>query len=157
MATIKDISDFIIRNFDTDGHNSLIILKHQKLLYYSQAWHLAFYGKPLFEGKFQAWVHGPVNREIYDVYKDYKGQFDRLALDDLISKDSIPNLTIQEKAHMGGILEVYGGFTGFQLEALTHEEEPWLKAREGYGEYDRCEVEIDEKLMESYYKKRIEN
>ena len=35
-------------------------LKLQKLMYYSQAWHLALRDIPLFNEDFQAWVHGPV-------------------------------------------------------------------------------------------------
>ena len=41
--------------------------------YYAQAWYLVNKGKNkrLFIGKFEAWVHGPVNRE--DVYKRQGG------------------------------------------------------------------------------------
>jgi len=32
---------------------------------------------------------------------------------------------------------------------------PWVKARIGYGSYDRCEAGIDEELMASFYAARL--
>lgn len=46
--------------------------KLQKLCYYAQAWHCAFYkNKPLFENRIEAWVHGPVSPELYYRYYNY--------------------------------------------------------------------------------------
>jgi hypothetical protein len=52
-----------------------------------QAWHLAFYQKPLFDGKFQAWIHGPVNREIYDRFKENKLLYSTVDCDDLLDRN----------------------------------------------------------------------
>ena len=46
-----------------DGH-WLDAMGLQKLLYYTQAWHLAIKGRPLFEGQFEAWPEGPVLPEV---------------------------------------------------------------------------------------------
>ena len=35
-------------------------MKLEKLVYYSQAWSLAWDGEPLFNDDFQAWANGPV-------------------------------------------------------------------------------------------------
>ncbi|MFM9718924.1 Panacea domain-containing protein, partial [Streptomyces galilaeus] len=43
-----------------------------KVLYFAHAWHLAKYGKPLVAQPFEAWRHGPVNRVVYDQYKEYR-------------------------------------------------------------------------------------
>lgn len=153
MATIKDVSDYIILRFTSQDNHDLNTLKHQKLLYYVQAWHLAFTGEKMFDGKFQAWVHGPVNREIYDVYKDTKGLYSYFSSTDALQEK--PQLTISDVAHIENVMEIYGGFSAFQLETMTHEEEPWLKARDGFNSYQRCEVNIDESLMSSYYKQRL--
>ena len=45
--------------------------KLQKLLYYTQGFHLAIYGVPLFEEKLIAWEHGPVVKEVYDKFKEF--------------------------------------------------------------------------------------
>ena len=44
--------------------------KLQKLCYYAQAWHYALCGTPLFDADFEAWVHGPVNRDIWNYFRD---------------------------------------------------------------------------------------
>ncbi len=80
-AKLLDVCDYIILQV-TEAEESLNSLKLHKLLYYVQAWHLAFYGEPLFEGKFQAWIHGPVNKEIYR-------RFNKRSLYDEIEQEDI--------------------------------------------------------------------
>jgi uncharacterized phage-associated protein len=130
-------------------------LKLQKLLYYVQAWHLAFYQKPLFDGKFQAWIHGPVNREIYDRFKENKLLYSTVDCDDLLDRNI--NETIDEKTqeHINNILESYARFSGTELEIMTHREDPWLEARKGFSPMERCENEISEQTMKSYYSNRL--
>ncbi len=45
-------------------------LKVQKLLYYIQGYHLAYFDEPVIEDDFEAWVHGPVSRRLFDRLKD---------------------------------------------------------------------------------------
>lgn len=44
-------------------------MKLHRLLYYSQAWHLAWEGKPLFDDEIQAWANGPVVASIYELHR----------------------------------------------------------------------------------------
>ena len=44
----------------------------QKALYYIQGFHFAFYRTFLFSEDCQAWTHGPVYRDIYFRYRDYR-------------------------------------------------------------------------------------
>jgi len=155
MASITDVSDYIIHRLNADGESDLNALKLQKLLYYVQAWHLAFYGKPLFEEKFQAWVHGPVNRTIYDRYKDQKYMFSAITASDIVNPGFEKELSEAERLHIGSVLDVYARYSPTQLEYLTHREDPWLDARKGAGQYQRSENTLDEKLMEAYYKARL--
>ena len=53
------------------------------------------------------------------------------------------------------VLDVYAGFTGTQLEELTHREDPWLKARGDRHPAERCSDEISEEVMMAYYSARI--
>ena len=152
MTTINDVCDYIISKVAQDG---LSLLKLQKLLYYSQAWYLAFDKGQLFCGRFQAWVHGPVNREIYDRFRGGKGLYDAVSIDDIRPDFSYENIIPEQKAHIDAVLSVYCKFTGDQLEAMTHAEEPWTMARGGIPLHQRCEKEMDEELMGRFYKARL--
>ena len=149
-VSIQDVVDYIIGQFaDEDG--SLSILKLQKLLYYAQSWNLAFDRGPLFAGKFQAWVHGPVNRQVYDRFKDTHSLFSPLSQRDIRSSFDPEALPAEVKNHVADILEAYGSFSGTQLENMTHEEAPWVEARGELKTFERCEIEIDEGVMRDFY------
>lgn len=42
-------------------------MKLQKLVYYCQAWHLAWEGRALFPEAIHAWASGPVHPELYEL------------------------------------------------------------------------------------------
>jgi len=155
MFNIHDICDYIILRLRAEEGSDLNHLKLQKLLYYSQAWYLAFGFGSLFNGKFQAWIHGPVNRDVYNRFRDTKYMYSDVGINDVINQNVVNELNSQAKMHIDTILDSYAKYTPSQLEAMTHEEDPWILARKGFGENQRCEVEIDEKLMEQYYKQRL--
>lgn len=154
MYSVFVISDYLIFSSKIEGRFNLSVLKHQKLLYYVQAWYLAFYGTKLFDSDFEAWVHGPVNKEIYDRYKESKYIFSELSLDD-ITNDSFKDLSDDVKLHIDTILDSYGKYTASELERMTHEEKPWIEARVGLNEYERGDVIINPKTIETYYKARL--
>lgn len=151
---INDVCNYIILKTKNAGE-SLSVLKLQKLLYYSQAWHLAFYGEPLFEGRFQAWVHGPVSREIYDRFAGTKSLYSEVTLKDVPEDFDLNSVPEGKQNHIDDILEAYAKYRGSQLEEMSHHEEPWLEARRGYRSSERCEKEISEETMRQYYAKRI--
>lgn len=152
--TLDDAADYIILK-TTEGGVSLNLLKLQKLVYYSQAWHLALYERPLFNGRFQAWVHGPVSRELYDRYKATKSLYSPVTSEDIRSGFNPDQLTDEGKHHIDEVLEVYAKYSGSQLEDLTHRETPWIQARKGFPPSARCENEIDENVMKTYYASQI--
>jgi uncharacterized phage-associated protein len=149
-TNIQDVVDYIIGQFaDEDG--SLSILKLQKLLYYIQAWHLAFGRGPLFAGRFQAWVHGPVNRQVYDRFKDTHSLFATVSRESIRKGFDASVLPSEVRDHIDEILEAYGQFSGVQLENMTHEEAPWLEARGSLKSFERCEADLSEKTMQEFY------
>lgn len=96
----------------------------QKALYYIQGFYYAFYGTFLFPEDCQAWVHGPVYREIYFRYRDY--QFDP------IKKTGIFDVSIfsaSEKAIFDSVSDSICCYSGKILEHFTHNETPWLFTR----------------------------
>lgn len=154
MQDINKVCDYVIFRLKSEDEYTCTNLKLQKLLYYIQAWHLALKSEPLFRGKFQAWIHGPVSREIYNRFKDTKSLYSEIVISD-IKGDDFNNLEEEIKKHIDTVLETYAGFTSYELEKMTHDEEPWITARNGYQPTQRCEVEIDEQIMERYYKARL--
>lgn len=154
LASIDTVCDYIIFRLKKEDEVSLSNLKLQKLLYYVQAWNLAFFGTHIFEGRFQAWIHGPVNRVIFDRFRDVKTIYSEMDINDIMS-DDFSKLLDDAKNHIDNVLEIYADYSGVQLEFMTHNEQPWVNAREGYAPAERCEVEIDERLMKSYYASRL--
>jgi uncharacterized phage-associated protein len=152
--TIDECANYIIYKVTEDGR-PLNVLKLQKLAYYAQAWHLAYHEKRLFQGAFQAWVHGPVNWALYTRFRNSHQLYGAVTIQDLprgFNPDSIPEA---ERSLIDAVLDAYGGFSGSQLEELTHREDPWVRARGGLGPTERCETPIDERLMGAYYRARI--
>lgn len=96
----------------------------QKALYYIQEFYYAFYNTFLFTEECEAWVHGPVYREVYFKYRDYR--FDPIAksqyFDDLVLNSS-------KKAIFDGVIHNFCCYSGKVLEQFTHNETPWLVAR----------------------------
>lgn len=151
---IHDATDYIILKTTAEAGVRLNLLKLQKLLYYVQAWHLAFYDKPLFAGQFQAWIHGPVNRELYDRYSSTKILYSEVAEQDIHPTFDLNRLSQQERIHIDTVLEVYAKCTGSQLEEMTRSEDPWIEARQGYEPNQRCEVYIREETIRNYYTRK---
>lgn len=152
---LKETCDYIIARVceDTRGISPL---KLQKLLYYVQAWHLALYDKTFFDGKFQAWIHGPVNRAIYDRFAEQYSLYTPIYPKDLRDFSEEHHFTQEECEFLNAVLNAYAGFSGDQLEELTHREQPWIEARAGIPANRRCENEISERTMAVFYASQTE-
>lgn len=152
---IHDATDYLITQVRESGE-SLSNLKLQKLMYYVQAWSLAFDGKKFFDGEFQAWVHGPVSREIYDRFASAKSLYAEITEEDIREEFTPASLTDDERKHIDNVLSVYGKLSGPQLEEMTHSELPWIEARGRLRSWERCENTISSISMERFYKARLE-
>jgi uncharacterized phage-associated protein len=129
-------------------------LKLQKLLYYSQAWRLAIIGEPLFDERIEAWVHGPVVPPVFGTFKHFRASpIDTIPFEGSI-ESSDRDHSIQE--HISEILDVYAGFSGGQLESLTHQESPWLEARKGLAADEPSNNVISHDSMRTFYRTRLE-
>lgn len=153
---INDATDYLIVKL-VEGGAFLNVLKLHKLLYYCQAWHLAFNKRPLFENyNFQAWVHGPVSRAVYDRFLGSKSMYSNLSMEDIRAGFDPRSLAESDRALIDAVLESYGHLSGDQLEAMTHVEDPWLEARAGLPASARSEVIISNNTMMEYYARRLE-
>lgn len=151
---MKKITIFDVANWFL-SKESMSPKKLQKIVYYAYSWFLTLMNESesdlsnkLFNSRIEAWVHGPVFPELYRRYKD-KG-WGAIVLDEKLPTFEDDVLDIFEQ-----VWEVYGGYTGNQLESITHQEEPWIKARDGCNEYDICKNEITDKSIFSYYIERV--
>ncbi len=96
----------------------------QKALYYIQGFHYAFFGKYVFVEDCEAWVHGPVYRDIYERYSSY--HFDPI---DGSQKSDDSVFTDSEKTVIDGVIQNICCYSGKTIERFTHSESPWLKTR----------------------------
>lgn len=146
------LAGYILKNYGPMSH-----LKLQKLLFYCDAYHLAYFDKDLIGESFEAWVHGPVNRTVFNGLKDKSLLYSDLAYqDDGLDVDNQFNLlTSDQKDLIKNILDNLSSWTGIELEAATHHEKPWMEARVGYGEADKCNEVISKETTKLFYKKDL--
>lgn len=143
------LSDYIVKHYGPMSH-----LKLQKLLFYCDAYNLAYFDKELITDRFEAWVHGPVSRKVYNSLKDKSILYSDLAyIDDGEDVDGkINNLASSQVELLKSVLDTLSTWTGRELEVATHKERPWIEARKGYAEADLCCVEISKEITKQYYK-----
>lgn len=114
MTTANDVMTYIRRTFPTYGR-----VQRQKVLYYAQAWHLVWHGRPLYPDVIHAYEMGPVVEDArhHDIAMDGP----------MASHVDTPSLSEGEKATIDAVFAYYGQFTGTQLIARTHSESPWKR------------------------------
>ena len=137
--------------------------KLQKLLYYIYSWHMVLTAENstddelkrsrIFNATFEAWVHGPVDRDVYNKYKEFGY--------DVIQKSGFENvefsLNEDEIDSINQVLEVYGDMNGNELEYLTHNETPWINARGNVRPLDLCSTTLNDSIIYTYYISKLEN
>ena len=98
-------------------------LKLQKLVYYAQGIHLAYYGKPIFKDVIKAWTFGPVIPTLYNAYKEHGA-----------SGISVPesfnpkNIDKKMRDFLDEIYKVFGQFSAGRLSDFTHTDQCWKDA-----------------------------
>lgn len=152
-ATIHNIADYLISKADAEAGDNVTHLKVQKLAYYAQAWYLALRDAQLFENDFEAWVHGPVARELYDRLQG--NGWNPLSAEHMVTAPT-EELEAEIVSFLDEIWDVYGQYTAKALEDLTHQEAPWLEAREGLSPIERSEKVILQDTMKRYYRELAE-
>jgi uncharacterized phage-associated protein len=139
MVTVFDVAEFILRE-----QGEMTAMKLQKLVYYSQAWHIAWDDDVLFENKIEAWRDGPV---CPDLWREHANQF-RI---NRISRGRPSELSDREKKNIRKVLKFYGHRSAQWLSDLTHKEAPWRNARRGCAPNAASDAEITQRAMCEYY------
>lgn len=113
MTRAIDVLAYITDQYKSRKRRTLGDVQGQKLLYYSQAWALAWDGVPLFDDEIQAWKMGPV------VPKVWKSP----------ETGSADALTPDERTTVDAVIGYYGDESGSALSEKAHQESPWREAR----------------------------
>ena len=146
-------SDYILKHYGPMSH-----LKLQKLIFYCDAYCLAYFDKELVTDQFEAWVHGPVSRKVYNRLKDKSILYSDLIYSKKEGEDvdvEFGKLTQDQQDLILSVLGDLSKWTGIELEAATHKEKPWLEARKGYSEADKFNELISKDTTRLFYKTEI--
>lgn len=127
-----------------ERHRLLPEMKVQKLLYYAQAWSLAWTGRALFPDEIEAWVDGPVVRSVW-VERRHGGAE---GVGDV-------NLTEDEMAVIDAVHHHYGRLSGPELSARTHAERAWLEARGDLSPEQPSRRPISQHTMRRTYTEQV--
>lgn len=141
MASVFDTAKYILESI-----GPMTAMKLQKLCYYSQAWSLVWDEEELFSEDFEAWANGPVVKELYDQHR----KMFKVDLRTFSQGDS-GNLNDIQKETIDKVLSFYGDKTAQWLSSLTHQEQPWVVARDGFEPMEYCNVVITKASMAEYY------
>jgi len=148
MANVFDVAEYVLSMLGETP-----TMKLQKLVYYCQAWSLAWDGIPLFEEDFEAWMNGPVCPVLY---QEHKGIFNvsHGFFKSHISDD--PNFSQENIDSMNIVISDYGNKAPYWLSELTHMENPWRLARHGFSVGEHSNNIITKESMQIYYEGLID-
>jgi Uncharacterized phage-associated protein len=142
MANVFDVAKYVLNKT-----GEISTMKLQKLVYYCQAWSLAWDEVPLFEEDFQAWANGPVCVPLFDFHR---GKF-VINTDFLSDKANIDHLSKTQRETIDAVLEDLGDKESQWLSNLTHMEAPWKNARKGIPPGIRGDQIISKADIQEYY------
>jgi uncharacterized phage-associated protein len=143
VATIDDVAAAVLTVL-----GRMTTKKLQKLVYYSQAWHLARNGVRLFPDEIQAWREGPVVRTLYDRH--------RTKYEVHTWPDGDPTrLRDDELTTVRWVAATYGRFSAESLSRMTHAESPWRVARGLVPEGEPSQAPISDDIMRNFYANQV--
>ena len=143
-SKLYDTSLYIIYKLGEIDHLSL-----QKLLFFIHGFSNEFLGRNLFDDLPEAWIHGPVYREIYNCFSYYKGN--KINYEDLL-KSREYNLSNDEKKYIDVLIEDFGCYSGSLLREMTHLTTPWINARKNLDDSSYSNRVIEKNDINNYFK-----
>ena len=142
MYTAFDVAKWFINELHPEP------LKLQKLLYLAQGFSFAFNDKQLFEDEIEAWVHGPVVKSVYNIYKDYK--YNPIMINyELIEFDE------DTTSVLNYVKNNFSKYDSKYLEEMSHQQEPWILSREGLDPDERSDKTISKLSLANYFSNYI--
>lgn len=121
------VANFFVQKGLENNDNEMTPMKVLKLTYIAHGWYLALFDKPLFDEAVQAWQYGPVIRSVYGAFRSYGN---RTITEPFWFGEQINDEQI--KQFLQKIWEIYKGYSGWQLSAITHQPNtPWSQTWSG--------------------------
>lgn len=140
---IDSVIKYLLKNL-----GEITPLALQKLLYYSQGFYKTFYDEFLFAEDCEAWVHGPVYKDIYFKYRDFG--YNPIE-DEKIEFEDI-ELTETEEELLDSVIDNFGCYSAKTLEKMTHSERPWRLTRKNLKPEEKSNEIIRKNLITDYFK-----
>lgn len=134
MTSALDVAGYIKQARGLQDWQSMDL---QKLVYFAQAWHMAWTGRPIFDEGFEAWPKGPVVRSVFR--ENRHGELPNAALDE------------ETRAIIDAVLDHYRNCTHDELIALTHADAPWIEARKDLLPTEPSRSRLSERTMLDFY------
>jgi len=121
-----DIAKKIVCRTDVEHGDTISNLKLQKLLYYMQGFHLAWFGTPFFNEPIEAWTYGPVVPMVFQEFKKFSGRAINPGnySDDLV-------LSGERQLLFDMVYKEYSRFSAVALMNMTHSDGPWKNHKMG--------------------------
>ena len=145
-----DVANWFIYKFAESG-DLVTHLKVQKLLYYAEAWSQVLHNRELIDGEFQAWAHGPVIPEVFHEFKQYG--WNPLPVP---TQSELPDFPSDVQDVLSQVLDSYGELPAKTLENMTHNDAPWINAREGLDPEERCEKVMSKQEIKEFFKNKYD-
>ena len=142
MATATDVAQYICTKLGWIEAWRLAVLT-----YYSQAWSLGWFGRPMLTDEFQAWPVGPVATKLHFENKNRGSDSTPPALPSV----DLGKLSDSDKAIIDSVLEFYGVFSSQALLERAQSELPWLEARKEVSPNEPSRKLVSQLSMKAYY------
>ncbi|MEU8415159.1 type II toxin-antitoxin system antitoxin SocA domain-containing protein [Amycolatopsis japonica] len=143
MASARDVAAAVLTHT-----GPITTMKLQKLLYYSQAWHLVFQREPMFDEKIEAWPQGPVTPSIF---AGHRKQYQVTSW----PSGRASALTSPENATLAWVMDKYAHYSAETLSRMTHMESPWRVARGIAADDEKSSQAISHDQMRHFYARQI--
>lgn len=158
--TIARVDSSVLSGYILEERGQMSHLKLQKLLYFIEGYHLAYFSESLINDDFEAWVHGPVSRKLYSELKDFSILYTEISYvqgegEELPSDSLNKTLTSEQIELINNVLDLYAQESAFSLESITHQQTPWVETREGFTPAERCDRVIPKDKIKSYFQQFV--
>lgn len=153
LSLSEKMRSAILRLLKTSGEVTPLAL--QKMLYFMQGIYMALFDGELFREDCQAWAHGPVYQEVYEVFRDFQyhpiedARFLKLG-------DNGQELSEYETKVIDLVVEAFRPYSGKTLERVTHKEIPWKEARADCLSDQRSNEMIPKASIKKYFRSAAE-
>lgn len=157
MEDVFDVCRYFIDRGVYDGR-PVCQIRLQKLLYFSQGFHLADQERKLFRDRIYAWKYGPVVKTVYEELKHFgtKSIQPRNAKYGYQIPGDQENLSIRSIKFLNTIWKNFGMFVPFELVKMTHKtDSPWYKIAEAHNWNIPHDTQMDPVKMGTYFKQFI--